>query len=116
MDARNLIEDEFTTSITLQKWIGISYTVSDNEIRPLLQQAIHKELQIGLSILPHHVYYSHFNTTYEQLIKHSSTNQLRIWLQQVQYGRHKFDKDNILQDDFYHTGLLRQWLGLPLLK
>ena len=86
LDNTNLIDDEFSISSTLQKWIGISYSLNDSEAIPLLHQSIKQELQIGLSTLPHNPFYSYFQLSFDNLIEQSSLPQLKSWLKTIKQG------------------------------
>ena len=113
MDPTHLIDDEFRTSIALQKWLNISYDVTDSEMKPLLLEAIRNEMSIGIGLLPPNLYTSYFNTTIQELTTHNkSINDLRHWLRDIRFGRIKFDKKHLLTDDFTHHGAAKGWLGM----
>ena len=110
MDHTNLIEDEFTTSTTLQKWIGLSYELTDEEAIPVLDEAIADELNIGKGHLPD------TSLEYFQLDKkHLLTQPLeakKSWFRKVRSQRVTSDKTNIIEDQFPHSLLFKEWVGL----
>ena len=111
LDQLHLQHDAFTTSIPLQKWIGLSYELDDIDILPTLLQSIKTELQTGLADLPSSLFYTSFQTTYNQLTS-QSINELKSWLQYVRHGRETMDSLHLIPDDFSHDGPFRSWLGL----
>ena len=112
IDNDNLIHDQFAASSVLQKWAGLSYTITDNEALPYLHESIGKELCIGIAKLPHIPFFTHFQLSLTNLVQQSSINQLKLWLKSVRNGRQRFDNDNLSHNDFQKPGLLRDWLGL----
>ena len=75
LDNDHLIHDEFESSTVLQKWIGISYNLSDDEATPSLYKSIANELNIGIANLPQQSFLSYFLQPFSTLIQHLlSTN------------------------------------------
>ena len=112
LDADNLISDEFASSSTLQKWIGLSYSITDEEATPVLHRAIINELNIGISNLPLQPFLPYFQLSHTDLINQSSLTHLKTWLKTIRQGRLKFNHQQIIQDEFNHHGLYNQWLYL----
>ena len=110
MDKDHLIHDEFTTSLALQKWIGISYGITDTEGQESLQEAIVMELDIGIGQLP--TQFTTFFTLTKQQLEEYTIQQMKIWFQKVRQGRQQFDQDNCIQDEFSCPGAFRDWVGL----
>ena len=110
MDTDNLVIDEFTTSTTLQKWIGISYGLTDQEGRETLLEAVIAEFNVGPGQLPQHLH-RWFETTKESLTERS-TSQLKIWFKHIRTARQQYDHNNYTQDEFTHPGAYRDWAGL----
>ena len=112
MDSLHLVEDEFTTSTTLQKWVGIYYTMSDEEVLPTLHNTIKNELQVGLGTLPSNIYQQYFLSPYASFIQQNSITNQKSWLVIIRHARETYNTSNLLQDDFSRPGLFRSWLGL----
>ena len=69
MDPTNLVDDAFSTSKALQKWIGISYHIGNHEGTPILHQDIQQELEApGLQRLPQ-CYDKYWTITIEEMKK-----------------------------------------------
>ena len=111
LDPTHVLHDEFETSKALRSWIGITYTVSDDEALPILIEACTQEYTIGIGKLPTKHFSQHFAITQQQLLNFSLT-QLRQWFQQVRQGRILWDTPHLLHDEFMYPGLLRDWIGL----
>lgn len=75
IDPDHLIINQFTTSTALQKWIDISYTITDKDATPLLHKAIRNEIDRGLGSLPTNLFDSYFQLQASQLLKLSG-----VWL------------------------------------
>ena len=108
LDPENLLHDEIETSDTLQKWLDISYKVTDDEGKPPLVDAITAEWNLGSGCLPRK-YDSYFSGSLKQLHK-KDIQYLKRWLRTVRGGRIKYDSSNLLLDEFSSPGALRQWL------
>ena len=111
LDQLHLQHDEFTTSIPLQKWIGLSYKLDDADIMPTLLRSIKSELHTGLADLPSTLFYTSFQTTYNQFLS-QPIKHLKSWLQYVRHGRETMDPSHLTHDEFSHDGPFRSWLGL----
>ena len=115
MDPENLKDDELANSKAMQQqWIGISYTVTDDEARPILCDSIEEEFKIGLDNLPPTKYNHYFNTTLTTLLE-LNTIKLKEWFVAVRTGRIHYNSSCILLDDFMHPGALNDWAELEIL-
>ena len=85
LDPDRLLQDEFVTSKSLQQWVGISYEVTDEEMEPILQDAIIKEITLGIGNLPPQQFEQHFNTSLQTLLSGPLSVQ-KLWFQQVRQG------------------------------
>ena len=110
MDTDHLINDEFTTSRSLQQWIGITYGITDEEGKETLLEATLEELSKGQGQLPHK--YNKYFTISEDDMKTYTVTQLKQWFQQVRTARVIFDFHNCTQDEFTYPGAYRDWAGL----
>ena len=113
LDPERLQEDEFTNSTTLQKWIGLSYDMTDEEATPILREAIINEWRIGLGNLPSHLFDKFFNTTLTQLMNQPLSKQKK-WFQRVRQGRICMDPTNLLDDEFTSSGPIHTWIDLTI--
>ena len=109
LDPSNLCQDEISDSDTLQKWLGISYKVSDKEGEPILKDAIQAEKKLGMGCLPSR-YNKYFHGTTATLMN-KSVKFLKSWLTEVRKGREQYDNDNLLLDDFSTPGALKDWMA-----
>ena len=109
MDPHNLIHDNFETSETLQKWLGISYTISGKEAQPSLEDAILQERELGLGNLPIFTYQTHFDTTLQTIFQNTIEN-LKSWLLEVRHRRTLYYRNNLIHDEFNTPGALRNWI------
>ena len=110
LDTDHLITDEFSTSRALQGWIGLSYSISDNEGREMLQEAIKEEIATGLGNLPQS--YQQYFVQLQQDITKTSTSQLKTLFKAIRTGRQLHDLNNYTQDEFTNPGAYRDWVGL----
>ena len=111
LDPTNLIHDEFASSNALQKWLGVSYEVTDEEMLPILQDAIRNEIRIGLGNLPAQIYEKIFNISLNTLITQSLAKQ-KLWFQKVRQGRICMDPSNLMEDEFMTKGPIQAWIDL----
>ena len=108
-DQGNLLHDDFYESKALQQWIGLSYTLHNDDVASRLEEAIATEVQIGLGNLPTTQFKSLFSTTTTTNITASMSLQ-KHWLRTVRQGRTLYDKDNLIKDEFSQVTLYQQWL------
>ena len=108
LDPSNLCHDEFEEMSSLQKWLDISYVVSDDEGIPMLKEAIRAEWNIGKGLLPI-TFNSLFQGSLRQLLQRN-VQKMKLWLRTVRNGRIKFDNGNLLLDEFSSPGALQQWI------
>ena len=108
MDATNLINDKFSTSKALLKWIGLSYKLTDEEVLPILDAAIREEMKLGLKNLHPDLLaeFQHDLTTF--LLQPLQTKQ--SWLCNICKAREKSDSTNLIEDQFSQPGMFCTWL------
>ena len=108
MDPDHLLDDELKSSKALQFWIGIEYTITDEEGIITVQEAIRREYEAGLpkSILTD----ANNNITYNDILKRSIKFQ-KDWFLLVRLTREKQERQQI-KDEFSNPGALRDWIGL----
>ena len=109
LDPNNVPQDQFQTSKALQKWLGISYKVTNSEALPILKTAITTEWTKGLSTLPKQQYQQYFSHTLHKLLQ-STTDNLKNWLIHIRKGRTRYDSTNVINDEFNYPGAIRDWL------
>ena len=109
MDSRNLQQDEFAESKALQNWIGLSYSVSDEEGIPILIQAIITEMKEGLEGLPREMQ-QQFDLTVEE-IQQQTLDQQKQWFCSIRSKREQLGCASVF-DEFSYSGALREWVGL----
>ena len=110
LDPSNLCQDDIKESEVLQKWLDISYVISDEEAMGPLKEVILDEWNIGKGNLPLQ-FHKYFLGSVKNLLK-KEVNVLRKWLKDIRQGRIKFDNGNLLLDEFTSPGALKSWLEL----
>ena len=110
MDKRNIIEDEFTTSKTLQQWVGISYEVTEEEGRQCLDIAVEEEWKLGSNQFMNDSTKSFFDHPVRDLLQ-LDTDNLKTWFVAVRHARMQGNAP-IMKDEFSYDGALREWVGL----
>ena len=110
MDKRNLIADDFSTSKTLQQWIGISYDITEEEGRQCLEQSVMEEWKLGSSSFMDISTIVIFKKPVQHLLKLTTTD-LKTWFVKVRQGRIR-STTNILKDEFTYDGAMKEWVGL----
>ena len=78
-DTDNLLEDEFVTSESLQKWIGLTYSITNGNALSILIQSITSDQQIGIGSLPLHIYNVYFHQPLQELVQ-NPLHELKSWL------------------------------------
>ena len=110
MDKSNLLQDDFSCSKTPQQWIGISYMVSEEEGWRCLDMAVEEEWKLGDHQYMDARTQAYFMNPVADLLK-LDTLSLKAWFVQVFQGWLKLQK-NILKDEFYYDGAMKEWAGL----
>ena len=108
MGPTNLIEDEFEEDDMLKKWVGISYITSDEEGLPILNEAIRKELELGIDELQEEF----GNEFYIENLLGKPLEDKKEWFVNVRNAREELECANIIIDEFSYPGALRDWAGL----
>ena len=108
-DQRNLIQDDFSSSKALQQWIGLSYTLTDDEVLPVLDKSISMEKNIGLNNIQ--------NEQIQQLLSYSmlphpasTLEYKKEWFCLVRQARRLYDSKNVHRDEFDTSTLHQTWL------
>ena len=110
LDPEHLIVDEFSSSKTLQKWIGISYEMTDKEGKIILEEAITSEWNIGIGNLPKKHYYNLFSSPLNNILR-QPLEKMKEWFRRVRQGREKYDHTNLCHDEFCNPGIIQDWIG-----
>lgn len=113
MDTENLSKDSFSTSRALQHWIGIDYEVTDEEVRPILENAVETEIRIGLDGLDTRTYATYFEQPLHDLLS-LNTTQLKTWFVAVRSAQIQQESSNIVLDEFMVPGAINSWANIEI--